>query len=432
MKQISIKITIWFLLLALMSLCSLGLAQDNAWPEFMNRQVSLSVDNSLIKDVIRLLAKQNNFNISITGEELGKVSFILTEVPLSEALNAILTPNDLTWYIRNNIVVVKRAGDLTLDEIKTVVMNLKYISANEAKLSVSHLLSEGGKVEILIEKESSEDVDVIPSRIMLSDRIAVVDEMLNILEKVDIPTPQINISVKLVETSLKNDKKYGVDWPESYSASLGGLIDEETGLTSLGTYPIDGGDWVWGKINVNQVQAVLDWMVTNGNAKILSDPNITTISNKTSEIGVTQTIPIETINRFTEGAVIQDIVSFQDLEIGITLKVTARINEDDVITLKVNPIIEEIIGYTGPTDNQRPITSNRTMTTEVRVKSGETLVMGGLLKESKFETIKKVPIIGSIPLLGRLFQHRTVSTNKTDLTIFITPHIIDEYADTEE
>lgn len=432
MKQISIKILLWFVVLICISLSSSVLAQDQAWPEFMNRQISLSVDNSPIKDVIRLLAKQNNFNISITGEELGKVSFILTEVPLSEALNAILTPNNLTWYIRNNIVVVKLAGNLTLDEIKTVVINLKYISANEAKLSVSHLLSEGGKVEILIEKEGGEDDDVVPSRIMLSDRIAVVDEMLKILEDVDIPMPQINISVKLVETSLNNDKKYGVDWPESFSATIGGLSDEESGLSGLGIYPLDGGDWMWGKINVDQVKAVLDWMVSNGNAKILSDPNITTISNKTSEIGITTTIPIETINRFSEGAVIQDIVSFQDLEIGITLKVTARINEDNVITLKVNPIIEEIIGYTGPTNNQRPITSNRTMTTEVRVKHGETLVMGGLLKESKFETIKKVPIIGSIPLLGRLFQHRTITSNKTDLTIFITPHIIDEFASTEE
>jgi len=432
MKQISIKRIIGIALLLLMSIGSSSLADQGSWPDFLDRKISLSVDDSPIRDVIRLLAKQNKFNVSVTGEELGEVSFMLTDVPLSEALNAILTPNELTWYIKNNIVVVKKAGDLTLDEVKTVVKNMKYISANEAKLSVSHLLSEGGKVEILIEKEGSDDTDVVPSRIMLSDRIAVVDEMLSILKKVDKPTPQINISVKLVETSIKNDKKYGVDWPETFDATLGGLLDEETGLSSLGTFPIEGGDWVWGKINVNQVKAVLDLMVSNGNSKILSDPNITTLSNKTSEIGVTTTIPIETINRFTEGAVIQDIVSFQDLEIGITLKVTPRLNEENVITLKVNPIIEEIIGYTGPTDNQRPITSNRTMTTEVRVKHGETLVMGGLLKESKFETIKKVPIIGSIPLLGRLFQHRTVNVNKTDLTIFITPHIIDDFAEVEE
>ena len=84
------------------------------------------------------------------------------------------------------------------------------------------------------------------------------------------------------------------------------------------------------------------------------------------------------------------------------------------------------MGYTGPIDNQRPITSNRSMTTEVRVKDNETLVMGGLFKESEFVTVKKIPILGSIPLLGRLFQHKTTKTEKTDLTIFITPRIISE------
>ena len=143
-------------------------------------------------------------------------------------------------------------------------------------------------------------------------------------------------------------------------------------------------------------------------------------------MAVTTTIPIQTLNRFTEGAVVQDIVSFQDLDVGITLSVIPRINDDNVITLKVNPVIEEIVGYTGPIDNQRPITSNRSMTTEVRVKNNETLVMGGLFKESEFVTVKKIPIMGSIPILGRLFQHRTTKTEKTDLTIFITPRIIVE------
>lgn len=400
-------------------------------PDFLNSRISLSVDNSPIKDVIRLLARQNGFNVSVSGEELGEVSFILNDVPLYEALNAILTPNNLSWYVRNNIVVIKDAKTLTTDEIRTVVLHLKYISANEVKLAVSNLLSEGGKIEILKEKEDSES-DIIPSGIVLSDRNNIVEEMLRIVELMDKPLPLINISVQLVETNLSADQQTGIDWPDSYRSTLGGLVDEASGLSGVGFYPLEGGSWTWGKINVENIQMALDLMLENGNARILSDPNITTVSNKTSEIGVTTTIPIETINRFTEGAVIQDIVSFQDLEIGITLKVTARINEDDIITLKVNPIIEEIIGYTGPADNQRPITSNRSMTTEVRVKHGETLVMGGLLKESKFEIVRKLPILGSIPILGAIFQHKSSQTENTDLTIFITPHILDdEMADSE-
>ena len=431
MKIFNIKLILLAVLLFIGGISADEYNLDSTQPEFLNKNISLSVDNSPIEDVIRLLAKQNGFNVSVSGEELGQVSFILNDVPLYEALNAILTPNNLSWYVRNNIVVIKDAKTLTPDEIRTVVMHLKYVSANEVKLAVSNLLSEGGKIEILKETEDDES-DVIPSGIVLSDRANIVAEMLNIIENMDKPMPLINISVQLVETNLSAESAMGIDWPASYSSTLGGLVDENSELAGVGLYSLEGGSWAWGKISVDNIQLALDWMLENGNARILSDPNITTVSNKTSEIGVTTTIPIETINRFTEGAVIQDIVSFQDLEIGITLKVTARINEDDVITLKVNPIIEEIIGYTGPQDNQRPITSNRTMTTEVRVKHGETLIMGGLLKESTFETVSKLPVLGSIPVLGAIFQHKSIQTENTDLTIFITPRILeDEMADAE-
>jgi type II secretory pathway component GspD/PulD (secretin) len=428
MKTIPIKITA--ILTVIFLLAAPGYVKkiqaDNNQADLLDNKISLSVDNSPIKDVIRLLAKQNGLNISITGQELGEVSFVLNDVPLREALNAILEPNNLSWYIRNNVIVIKDAETLSLAEIQTDIINLKYISANEAKLAVTNILSEGGKAEIMTESEEAKGFKGILSTIVISDRAKVVEKAAAIINELDKPRPQLNIEVKLVETTLSNKKNLGIDWPDSYSGNFGGLVDEETGLTSLAQHSLEGGEWVWGKFTANEVSVALNMLIQNGNSRILSNPNLTSISNRPAEIGVTTTIPIQTVNRFTEGAVIQDIVTFQDLEIGITLNVTGRINEEGVVTLKVNPIIEEIIGYTGPADNQRPITSNRSMTTEVRVNNDETLVMGGLLKESTFETTKKLPLLGSIPLLGKVFQHKSTQVEKTDLTIFITPHIIAE------
>ncbi len=136
-------------------------------------------------------------------------------------------------------------------------------------------------------------------------------------------------------------------------------------------------------------------------------------------------MPIQTINRFSEGAVIQDIVTFQDKEIGISLRVTPRINDDSTITMNVNPVVEEIIGYAGPTNNQKPITSQRSITTNVTVRNGETLVMGGLLKETTIEKQDRVFFLGSLPILGGLFTHRTNEAATTDLLILITPKILD-------
>lgn len=147
------------------------------------------------------------------------------------------------------------------------------------------------------------------------------------------------------------------------------------------------GGWIWGTFTATTIQTALDLMLESGRSRLLSDPNLTTVSNKPAQIAVTTTIPIQTLNRFTEGAVVQDIVSFQDLDVGITLRVTARIVDSNTVMLDVSPVIEEITGFTGPVDNQRPITSKRSVNTNVRVESGETLVIGGLLRDSEFKTV---------------------------------------------
>jgi general secretion pathway protein D len=92
----------------------------------------------------------------------------------------------------------------------------------------------------------------------------------------------------------------------------------------------------------------------------------------------------------------------------------------------VEPIVEEITGFTGPPDNQRPITAKRRVKTRVRVANGETLVIGGLVKETKFTTRSRVFFLGSIPILGALFTHKTEETQKTDLLMFITPRILSD------
>jgi general secretion pathway protein D len=134
------------------------------------------------------------------------------------------------------------------------------------------------------------------------------------------------------------------------------------------------------------------------------------------------------LNRFTEGAIIQDIVDFQDLEVGITLSVTPRLNDSATITLDVEPVVEEITGFTGPSDNERPITARRTIKTTVRVGDSETIVLGGLVREAQFVTESGIFLLSDIPLFGSLFKHKKVETKKTDLLIFITPRILTELA----
>lgn len=170
---------------------------------------------------------------------------------------------------------------------------------------------------------------------------------------------------------------------------------------------------------------MLDFLKQNGKSKLISNPRITATENHESEIKVSTIIPIQTLNRFSEGAVIQDIVSFQDQEVGISLKVTPRINEEGKITLDVFPQIEDIIGFTGPANNQRPITASRSIRTRITVNDGESVALGGLLKEDDIKRVSRVPLLGHIPILGRLlFTNTSTEKSTTDLIILITPRIV--------
>lgn len=422
MKRISFAV----ILLLVAALGTTAIA-DNTVHAFLNNRVSLSLDRTDVEAVVRMLAKQNGFNVAITGEVSGEASMILNDVPLHEALDAILLSNNLSWYMKENLMVVKPAGFLASDERVTALVRLKHVTCEEAKLAVGHLLSAGGKLEVLTEGADISTRRSTPSVLAVSDRGDIVAQIQSVIAELDRPQPMLNISVKLVETNLSQDDKIGLNWPESYPMIFGGLPDAEgEGATPLASHPLDGGRWTWGTFAASSVSAALDLMIKSGHSKLLSDPNLTTASNRPAEIAITTTIPIQTLNRFTEGAVIQDIVSFQDLDVGITLKVNGRVTDGGYISLDVNPVIEEITGYTGPADNLRPITSNRSVNTNVRVRDGETLVIGGLIKNSKFETIKKFPLLGSIPGIGRIFQHRTTHDEKTDLSILITPSIVVE------
>ncbi|MFQ6008468.1 MAG: type II secretion system protein GspD, partial [Candidatus Zixiibacteriota bacterium] len=255
-------------------------------------------------------------------------------------------------------------------------------------------------------------------------------QMLALIDEIDQPERLISIEVKIIETRVDVQSKLGFIWPSAIEASLGGADSVAASSSALssasaGQYNPNIGNWTWGTLSVTQLRTVLDLLNQSGNSKLISDPHITTLENHEAEIRVETIVPIPTINRFTEGAAVQDILTFQDEEVGISLKVTPRIVGDGMITLDVLPVVEDIIDFAGPPDNQKPITTHRSIRTTITVSDGETAALGGLLKEDIIKQQQKVPLLGSIPLLGKLiFTNTSEEKTTTDLLILITPHIM--------
>jgi general secretion pathway protein D len=177
-----------------------------------------------------------------------------------------------------------------------------------------------------------------------------------------------------------------------------------------------------GRLSAVQYAAMLDFLKTKTDSKLMSNPRLLATDNEESCISVGQTVPVASIQRGMGGQ--GDMVSFDYKEISIRLNVTPHVGLNQQVTMYVNPIIEEISGWKVLFGNEAPVTDKRSVNSIVTVRNGETVVIGGLVKTQRTQTTKRVKFLGNLPLLGRFFQHDLMTDKQTDVMIFITPTIV--------
>ena len=427
-----------YILLGLFCLASAGLTNANGL--FSGEKMSLQLESVSLRTVLDMIAEQHNLNLVVSGEINEKVTVRLENVDVASALDALLTSNQLNYYINGDVIVIKPISTDAAGELSSRLVVLRYIDPITAQKALDTRKSVKGQVIILdrgigaasqgLGVSTKDSKGFKANRILITDFQSVVESQLKLVEEIDKPERLIQISVKIIESQLDSTSKLGFVWPTSISTNLGQQSDTGGGsgssiTPSAAEWNPNNGDWTWGTLNVNQMSLLLDFLKSDNKTKLISDPYLTVTENYEAEIKSQTIIPIQTINRFTEGAATSDIVTFEDEEVGISLVVTPRINEEGRITLDVFPTVENIVGFTGPTNNQKPITSSRSIRTRVTVNNGETLALGGLLSEEETIRKQKVPILGSIPILGSLlFTHKHSEKRKADLIILITPTIV--------
>lgn len=421
----------------LLSVCS-GQAKETILKS--GDKISMELEEVSIPMVLNMIAKEYNLNIVLSDDINGNITLRLEQVDLQTALEAILYPNNFNYYIKNNVIIVKNNDVKAFGELSSSVITLKYIDPITVKTALESIKSDKGTI-IILDKEgegtsTSHNATFAPNKLFITDYPNALEKMKTAITEMDVEERMISIAVKIIETTIDHTLKVGLNWPTQLNISVDGAntsgttasteTTSSTTTTNSGALSknLNSGGWVWGTLSVSELGTVLNLLEQNGNSKLISDPHVTTLENHEAEIKITTVIPIATINRFTEAAATQDIVTYYDEEVGITLKVTPRINANGKITLTVEPKIEDIIGYTGPVDSQKPITISRSVKSKITVLDGETAALGGLLKENKIEQIQKVPLLGSIPLLGKLFQSKHNENTTTDLIIMITPTIL--------
>lgn len=419
-----------FLLIGLFILTPSVNAQTD--PLSGTKGISMELEEIPIVTALNMIARQNQLNLVVSGQIDGTVTLRLSDVDIATALDAILLPSGYNYYINDGVIVVKSIEQAAAGERSSKILNLKYADPVIIQSALLPIKSTKGEIVILSKntEEYASERKFSPTQLLIIDLPGNIYEMEKLVAELDKPERLISIHVRIIETKLTDKENLGFTWPTAITTSLGAssTTDGSSDLTAeedAFTRDLNNGISTWGTLSVAQAQAVLNLLEQTDNTKLISDPSIITVENHEATIESETVIPIATINRFTEGAATQDIQTFYDEKVGITLRVTPRINENGLITMDVHPKVEDIIGFSGPADNQKPITTSRSVNTRITVKSGETAVLGGLIKEDEIEVKRKVPILGHIPLLGGLlFTNKSTEKNKTDLIIMITPEIL--------
>ncbi len=257
-----------------------------------------------------------------------------------------------------------------------------------------------------------------------------------VIEKLDVRRPQVLVEALILEMSYEKSLELGVEWRTVDNPARDGKT--VVGGTNFGTITplmqnplnIPSGLFIGavkGTITFNNqtflnVGALVRALQKSGDVNVLSTPHILTTDNEEAEIIVSDNIPFQTSQKFDSNG--NPIYTFEYRDVGLTLRITPQINEDDYVKLKIFQEISQIVSTTTGTAVNAPTTTKRSAKTTVVVKDNTTVVIGGLIKDNSQVNVSSVPCLGDIPVLGFLFRTSTNRNQKTNLLIFLTPHII--------
>lgn len=273
----------------------------------------------------------------------------------------------------------------------------------------------------------SGNVTVIPD--VNSNSVIVVTNPENmvlvreILDQLDRTPAQVMIQTIIVEATLGKDEKYGVEW--NYLGQKFGTFAQNFGLQSsstspTATLPVGFSD----TISNGRLTAFLQAIGQDTKFKVLETPRIFAANNNAAEINVSQSIPYVVSSQVDVNGNYNYTYNFEN--VGVVLDVLPQITANGMVNMQVQQTANELVSYTS---FNAPIVNQRSANTVVSVKDGETIVLGGIMGDEKTSTINKIPLLGDIPIIGNLFRSTVKNNAKTELLIFLTPHIVSTPAD---
>ena len=407
----------------------------------LSQKMSINMKDSDIKNVLMLIGELTGLNIVVSPSVRDTITANLENVSVKAALDVILKPNGYSYFTQENIIIVKGADGEIVRELETVVLKLKYINSDDLAGPLSAVLSDQGKVQSFTPVVTTGGAGGVSNVIIISDVQERIPNILKMVEELDKPIANVNISVRFIESGVDSAKGTGIDWSRNTPIFLGGATD-----TSGSLWPFKLNDMTIATLNPFQFGQAWRLMQARGESKILASPQITTLDNHTANTQITTTIYIEGSvsnmgrsggqnNTVTGGGGATNTNANQyssnntnsrqitEKDVGIDLQVTPRINDENRITLLVNASVEALLSA-AEVLTDKPRSTRRTVSTQVTVNAGDTVIIGGLIAENAIENRKFVPVLSNLPFIGKIFQSTTIDKEQRELLIFITPNVV--------
>ena len=379
------------------------------------RTVNLDVKNADILDVLKLLANESGQNIVATQNVKGTVTLSLHDVPLSTALDLIVRTNGLDYRKMGNIYVVGTSDDLNREfgsagqeSTQTVAFPIKYATPADLAKQLAGVIP-----------PSSFTIDPRTDTVIVSGTPSIIQSARNFLALVDVPAPQVVFEVKVLDITHNGNANVGVDFNGSSPLDLfenclacppGTVVPVQT----FSGNPIAPQPFTR---NALFIGATLNYLITHQEAQLLANPRVAALDNQQANLLVGQTYPL--VYYSPQSGQFQA----QYIDIGVKLIITPVVNTDGYITTTMHVERSFITGLV----QQFPILDNRKVDSILRVKDGDTIVLGGLLDDESTVSIDKVPLLGDIPILGAFFKNVKRTKTHQEVVFLITPHITTEH-----
>ncbi|MDD5477343.1 MAG: secretin N-terminal domain-containing protein [Candidatus Omnitrophica bacterium] len=484
-KKWSLSLFILLSLISPLGAKSDSAQEDQIVEESPKDKISLDLKNVDIVELLRIVSLKTGRTIVPSKDVSGRITIYLSQVAFDDVLDIILLTQGLALNKKDNVYYVmseaeykKMYGRDYIDQRKIETVKLSYAKPSIIFNALGQLKSDVGKIVVdeasgtiilidipekleLLQKTIKEldqplttaiyDLNYIKpadaktqlnaaitpgtgeviidernGKAIISDLPRKIDKLGMLVREIDEESRQVYIEADIVELTLDNQFQRGIDWEKLWSSAAMNGLDFSgnfplAALTAVGaiTQKISVGTFA-----TNHYQAILNFLNTYGTTHVVSQPRIAVVNNEEANImvGTREAYITQTQSQATATTVTSETVEF--IDVGVKLKVVPKISADDFITMKIKPEVSSVTRtLTTSLGSVVPIVQTSQSESVVKIKDGMMIMIAGMTKVEKTDTINGWPVLSKIPFLGVLFSNRVKDTKRTEVIIFLTPHL---------